>query len=87
MSLSRATARPVVVCATTLGITASAGSDYSPLIRCVTVAAGQTSTTFTVSVNGDRRKEADEKLTLLVAGIPGLRLTDPIAIGTILNDD
>ncbi|MFI5840678.1 lamin tail domain-containing protein [Catenuloplanes sp. NPDC051500] len=87
VSLSRATNKPVVVCATTLGITASAGSDYSPLIRCATIAAGQTSTTFPVSVNGDRKKESDEKLTLLVAGIPGLRQADPIAIGTILNDD
>ncbi|MDR7280557.1 lamin tail domain-containing protein [Catenuloplanes atrovinosus] len=87
VSLSRATNKPVVVCATTLGITASAGSDYAPLIRCTTIAAGQTSTTFTVSVNGDRRKEADEKLTLLVAGVPGLRLSDPVAVGTIRNDD
>ncbi len=87
VSLSRATNRAVVVCATTLGITASAGTDYTPLIRCGTIAAGQTATTFTVLVNGDRTKEADEKLTLLVAGIPGLRQADPIAIGTILNDD
>ncbi|GAB7049858.1 lamin tail domain-containing protein [Catenuloplanes indicus] len=87
VSLSRATATPVVVCATTLGSTASAGSDYSPLIRCTTIAAGQTGTTFTVSVNGDRKREADEKLSLLVAGIPGIRNTDPIATGTIRNDD
>ena len=34
--------------------------------------------------NGSRRKrEADEKLTLLVAGVPGLRLADPLAIGEL----
>ncbi|GAB7041871.1 MULTISPECIES: lamin tail domain-containing protein [Catenuloplanes] len=87
VSLSRATTKPVVVCATTLGITASAGSDYSPLIRCTTIAAGRTGTTFTVSVTGDRKPEADERLSLLVAGVPGVRNADPVATGTIRNDD
>ena len=77
----------MLLCATTLGLTARAGSDYDPLVSCRTVAAGQTTTTFTVNVRGDRRPEADERLTLLVAGVPGLRLADPLAIGTILDDD
>ena len=51
------------------------------------LAAGQTSVAFPVSVRGDRKREADEKLTLLVAGVPGLRLADPLAAGTITNDD
>ena len=29
----------------------------------------------------------DEKFTLLVAGVPGVRLADPLAVGTITNDD
>lgn len=87
VTLSRPLSQTVVLCAATLGLTASAGSDYDPLVACRTVAAGQTTTTFTVNVRGDRRREADERLTLVVAGLPGLRLTDPVAIGTIRNDD
>ncbi len=87
VTLSRPLSQAVLLCATTLGLTARAGSDYDPLVSCRTVAAGQTTTTFTVNVRGDTRPEADERLTLLVAGVPGLRLADPLAIGTILNDD
>ena len=36
-----------------------------------------------MTVRGDRRREADERLALVVAGLPGLRLADPLAIGTI----
>jgi uncharacterized protein len=87
VTLSRPLSQPVVLCAATIGLTASGGSDYEPLVGCRTVAAGQTSTTFTVNVRGDTRPEPDERLTLLVAGVPGLRLADPLAIGVIRNDD
>jgi len=85
--VSRPLSQNVLVCATTLGITASPGSDYQPTVNCQTLSAGRTSVTVTVTVRGDRRREADERLSLLVAGVPGLRLADPIGIGTILNDD
>ncbi|WP_406072976.1 hypothetical protein [Micromonospora sp. NBC_01638] len=51
------------------------------------LAAGQTSVAFPVTVRGDRKRESDEKLTLLVAGVPGLRLADPLAVGIFTNDD
>ncbi|HEU5108528.1 MAG TPA: endonuclease, partial [Micromonosporaceae bacterium] len=87
VSVSRPLSQNVLVCATTLGITASPGSDYAPTVNCQTLAAGRTSVTVTVTVKGDRKREANERLTLLVAGLPGLRLTDPVGTGTILNDD
>jgi hypothetical protein len=87
VSLSRPVSRTVAICATTVGVTASAGSDYEPTVECQTLAAGQTTATVTVTVRGDRRREADERLALVVAGVPGLRLADPLAIGTITNDD
>jgi hypothetical protein len=86
-TVSRPLSRPVLLCASTLGLTARPGSDYDPYVGCVTLAAGQISATFTVSVVGDRRAEPDEKLAFLVAGVPGLRLADPLAYGTIANDD
>ncbi|GAA1887520.1 lamin tail domain-containing protein [Asanoa iriomotensis] len=87
VSLSRPLSQPALLCGTTLGLTARAGSDYDPVIGCRTLPAGVTSTTVDVTVNGDRQKEQNETLTLVVAGIPGLVLADPIGIGTILNDD
>ncbi|WP_229400419.1 lamin tail domain-containing protein [Micromonospora okii] len=87
VTVSRPLSRAALICATTYGTTADAGSDYEPYVGCRTLAAGQTSLTFTVAVRGDRRREADEKVNLLVAGVPGLRLADPLAVGVISNDD
>ena len=84
---SRALSEPVLICGRTLDSTASSGSDYLPFTGCQTLAAGETSVTFTVSVRGDRRAEADETLSFVVGGAPGVRVPDPIAIGTIVNDD
>ncbi|GFJ91103.1 hypothetical protein Prum_047450 [Phytohabitans rumicis] len=84
---SRPVPAPIVLCAATLGLTASAGSDFEPLIRCTVLGTGQTSATFTVSVRGDRKREGNETLALVVGSVPGQWQGDPIAIGTILNDD
>ncbi|MFF0171980.1 lamin tail domain-containing protein [Micromonospora profundi] len=86
-TVSRPLSQPVLVCAATVGVTAQVGSDFDPYVSCRTLAAGQTSVAFPVTVRGDRKRESDEKLTLLVAGVPGLRLADPLAVGTITNDD
>jgi hypothetical protein len=91
MTFTAAVSRPlsadVLVCATTFDLTARAGSDYDGFAGCRTLAAGQTSLTFTAAVRGDKRDEPDERLGLLVVAAPGLRLVDPLAVGTIVNDD
>ena len=87
VTVSRPLSEPALICAATYGTTAQAGSDYDPYVGCRVLAAGRTSLTFPVTVRGDRKREADEKLTLYVAGVPGLRLADPSGVGTILNDD
>ncbi|MEU0549412.1 lamin tail domain-containing protein [Micromonospora sp. NPDC005979] len=86
-TVSRPLSQPVLLCAATVGLTAQTGSDFDAYAGCKVLAAGDTSVTFPVSVRGDRRRESDEKLTLLVAGVPGLRLADPLGTGTIANDD
>ena len=48
-------------------------SDYNGLAQCKTLAAGATSLTFTVTVRGDRRREANEQFALLVVGVPYVR--------------
>jgi predicted extracellular nuclease len=85
--VSRPLSQPVFVCAATLGITASDGSDYNGIAGCKTLAPGATSLTFTVNVRGDRRREPNEQFALLVLGAPYVQLADPIAVGTITNDD
>ncbi|MDZ5444646.1 lamin tail domain-containing protein [Micromonospora sp. 4G57] len=87
VTVSRPLSESALICATTYGTSAQAGSDYDPYVGCKTLAAGQTSLTFPVTVRGDRKVEADEQLTLYVAGVPGLELADPVAVGTIANDD
>jgi uncharacterized protein len=87
VTVSRPLSEAAVVCAAAVGVTAQSGSDFDPVADCQTLAAGQTSLTFTVSVRGDKRREADEKLLLVVVGGPWLTLADPVATGTIVNDD
>ncbi|MDO3702727.1 lamin tail domain-containing protein [Micromonospora sp. C28SCA-DRY-2] len=87
VTVSRPLSEPVLLCAATIGLTARSGQDYDPYVGCRTLAAGQTSLAFPVTVRGDRKAEPDEKLTLVVGGVPGLRLADPVATGTISNDD
>src|SRR4029077_2759704 len=81
VTLSRPLSETIVVCAATLGITASDPQDYDGVGECRTLAAGTTSTTFTVSVRGEKKKEADEVFALLVVAAPFVQLTDPLAIG------
>ena len=87
VTLSRPLSQAVLVCAATVDLIGRSGSDYNPLATCRTLAAGQTSLTFTVNVRGDKRKEPNETFALAVAAIPGVALADPIGIGTIVDDD
>ena len=87
VTVSRPLSRDATVCAVTLDITANAPQDYTPLVSCTTLAAGATQVTFTVLVRGDRRREPDERYALLVVADPVIRLADPLATGTIVNDD
>jgi uncharacterized protein len=85
--VSRPLSQPVFVCAATLGITASDGTDYTGLAQCKTLAPGSTAVTFTATVRGDTRREPNELFALVVLGAPHVQLSDPIAIATIVNDD
>ncbi|MCI4062895.1 lamin tail domain-containing protein [Micromonospora sp. R77] len=87
VTVSRPLSESALICAVTYGTTAQPGSDYDPYVGCRTLAAGQTSLTFPVTVHGDKKPEANEQLKLLVTGVPGLRVVDGVAIGTITNDD
>ena len=67
---------------------ATAGSDYVALaLSGQTLAAGQTSKNFAVTINGDTAVEADETFTVNVSNVSGATVSDGSATGNILNDD
>jgi hypothetical protein len=88
VTLTRPLGKALTVCAAAVPGTAHLLSDFDPYLGCERIAAGATSTSFTVQVRGDRAPEKDERLTLVVAGLdPGVRDLDLTATGTIVNDD
>jgi predicted extracellular nuclease len=86
-TLSRPLSQPALVCAITIPLTAFDPSDYHGVATCQLIQPGTTSLTFTAQVRGDTRREADERFALLAIAAPFVHLADPLAIGTILNDD
>jgi hypothetical protein len=68
--------------------TASAGSDYAAMaLTGQSIAAGQTSKTFAVTINGDTAVEPNEIFTVTLSAAAGASIFDARANGSILNDD
>lgn len=86
-SVSRPLASDTLVCLLTVPVTASVGSDFDLALACGELAAGSTSVDLSVQVRGDRRREPDERFAVVALTGPGITVPDPIAFGTILNDD
>ncbi len=87
VTLTRPLGVALTVCATAAPGTAWPVLDFDPYIGCRTIAAGATTTSFAVRVRDDRRHEADEQLNLLVTALGTVRVTDGLAVGTIMDDD
>ena len=66
---------------------ATEGKDYAAANGTLTFAPGDTSKTFTVTLNDDDVKEKDETFTIQLANPVNATLTDATAIGTIDDDD
>jgi hypothetical protein len=74
--------------ATVDGGTATAGVDYAArALTSQTIAAGQTSYSFTVTVNGDNVVEANETVRVALSNVTGATVATASATGTIVNDD
>ncbi|HXG82856.1 MAG TPA: Calx-beta domain-containing protein [Pyrinomonadaceae bacterium] len=67
--------------------TASAGTDYAANSGTSTFAAGDTSRTISVTVNGDTDVEADETFFVNLTAGTNATITDNQGVGTITNDD
>ncbi|MDT7542644.1 MAG: uncharacterized protein QOE33_2548 [Acidobacteriota bacterium] len=67
---------------------ATAGSDYVALTnQPFTITAGNTSTTVTVTVNGDTTTEPNETFFVNISNVTGAIAGDTQGLGTITNDD
>src|SRR5262249_34937839 len=64
-----------------------ADNDYVPTSGTLTFAAGETSKTITVFVNGDNIVEGDETFSLILSNAVGANIGNGTATGTIVNDD
>jgi hypothetical protein len=88
ISLSAAYDQPVTVNYATANGSATAGSDYQAKTGSVTFAPGETAKKITISVMGDKQKEANETFFVDLFGASSNSLISiPRGIGTILNDD
>ncbi|HEX6899001.1 MAG TPA: Calx-beta domain-containing protein [Thermoanaerobaculia bacterium] len=89
ISLSGASAQTVTVdFQTVAGGTATAGTDYQAVTATpVTFAAGETSKTVTVLINGDMIDEVDETVFASLTNAAGAPVGDASGVGTIVDDD
>ena len=69
------------------GGSATPGDDYQAVSGTVTFAAGQTTATISVMVNGDRKRESDESFFVTLTGANGAVIVDNRGVGMIRNDD
>jgi hypothetical protein len=53
----------------------------------LTFQPGETSRTISVSIKGDRKREADETFSVNLSNAVGATIDDGVATVTILNDD
>ncbi|HLQ46191.1 MAG TPA: Calx-beta domain-containing protein, partial [Planctomycetaceae bacterium] len=87
VSLSAATTQPVTVNYATASGSALSGSDFTAASGSVTIPAGATSQTVTISVIGDTVAENTEKYYVNLTGATNAYIADPQGVGTINDDD
>jgi hypothetical protein len=72
----------------TVDVTATAGTDYvRRVLLGETIAAGESSRRFFVTLTGDTAVEGDETFEVRATSIVGAKGGDTIAIGTLVDDD
>ncbi|MET0649996.1 MAG: Calx-beta domain-containing protein [Pyrinomonadaceae bacterium] len=87
VSLQFPTVNPVSVNFATADGTAAAGSDYIAASGTLNFAAGETTKTVNVNVNGDTVDEANETFFVNLSDATNAGLADAQGQGTITNDD
>ncbi len=87
VTLGATSGRAVTVDYTTVGGSATSPSDFVATADTLTFAAGQTTKTITVPVNGDLSDESTETYTVNLANAGNAILVDNQGAGTIIDDD
>ncbi|MCX7061836.1 MAG: choice-of-anchor D domain-containing protein [Gammaproteobacteria bacterium] len=87
VSLSAAAREPVSVKLRSRNGTATAGSDYVAVSSTLTIPAGRTTATVSVTINGDASFEADEVLYVDLSEPVNAAIADGEGVITIVNDD
>ncbi|MGH9042428.1 MAG: trypsin-like serine protease [Acidimicrobiia bacterium] len=87
LSLARPSTLPVSVKYTTVAVTASSGSDFTPASGTLTIPAGATTATVKVPIKEDDLPERDETLRLTVRSLTNAVAGDTSATAIILDDD
>jgi len=88
VSLSQAASSAVTFDIATANGTATAGSDYLAASQAGrSIAAGATSASFAVTINGDTAVEPNETFAVNLSNVSGATVADGQATGTINNDD
>ena len=87
VSLNVPSGRAVSVDYATSDSTATAPADYLAAAGSLNFAAGQTTKTVAVTVNGDTLDEVNEIYHLNLANATNATIGDPLGIGTITDDD
>ena len=86
--LSAASASTVTVAVATADGTAKvANLDYVASVATLSFAPGQTARTFSVVINGDRRRERDETFEVRLSNPTVASISDATGIGRIATDD
>ena len=88
VSLAPTSASPVTFDISTDNGTAAPGSDFlSQSLVGQSIAAGQSSSNFLVTINGDIEVEGNESFTVNLTNVAGAAVADSQARGAITNDD
>ena len=87
VSLSAASGNAVTFDWATAAGTAAAGVDYVTASGSRTIAAGATTTTVAITVNGDVTDEANETFTVGLSNPANATIADGSGAGTITDDD
>ena len=87
VSLSQVSGRVVTVSYASANGTATSPGDYLTSNGVLSFAAGETTKTIVVTINGDLIDEANETFTIGLSAPTGAALADPSGLGTITDND
>ncbi len=87
VTVSAASGKDITVDYASSNGTAAAGNDYTAASGSLTIAAGATTKTFTVSITNDSTDENNETVTLTISNAANASISDATATLTINDDD